>query len=236
LPQSERRNRAAPIISLLLHALIIYLAIRLTAAVVLPAKSPIGDAIEMVLGGGGGGGGHGGATFDKAHPPPPPPTTPPVVPPPPAPIPVPAKTPEPVPAPPAAVVAPPAAAPGSGTGTGSGGGNGSGTGTGNGSGQGPGTGSGKGGGEGTGGGSPPEARQMVLPAINGPKQLKGTTVDVTFTVAADGTVVDVKVAPPIANTKYAREFDEAMRGYRFTPAKDPNGKPVPGVIVVTVTF
>ena len=97
LPGTERRNRFAPAISFLLHAIVIYLAIRMTAAVTMPQHSPIGDAIQLVLGGGGGGG-QGGSAFEHAMPPPPPPVTPPVQPPP---MPVPAVTPPPVVPPPA---------------------------------------------------------------------------------------------------------------------------------------
>ena len=63
LPGEERRSRVAGVVSFLLHTLIIYLAIRLTATVAIPEHSRIGDAIKMVLGGGGGGGGLGGPAF-----------------------------------------------------------------------------------------------------------------------------------------------------------------------------
>jgi protein TonB len=240
-PAAERRGRLATTISFLLHALIIFIAIRLTAVVTMPEHSSIGDAIQLVLGGGGGGGGQRGAAFEHpATPPlqtpavpppvqPPPPPVPTVIPPSPAP-------PQPVP-PPAAVADPNPASTGAaaGTGTGSGGGNGSGTGTG--SGQGPGSGSGSGGGSGGGmGGFPPQNRTVIVPQLNAPKKLRGKTVTVTFHVAVDGRVTDFSVVPPIEDRDYARKFDEIMRDYRFKPARDRAGKAIPGFTTIEFTF
>ena len=242
LPGTEPRSRLATAISFVIHLLIILLALRLTASAVLPEHSPIGDAIQMVLGGGGGGGGQGGQAFARASVPPPVvPATPAVVPPPPPPVPTV------IPPPPSATEPPPAASPspsaassvaGAGTGTGTGGGNGSGTGTGTGSGQGPGEGSGKGGGTGGGnGGFPPETKGLILPPVEGvPKELRGKPIDVTFWVNAAGIVTDVKVSPPIANKTFAKKFDEIMRGYTFKPGRDAAGNKVAGVTTQSVTF
>jgi protein TonB len=231
-------------LSLLIHACVILLAIRLTAVVVLDKKSPIGDAIMMALGGGGGGGGSGGDAFSVAKPPPPPPDpTPPVVPPPPPPMVIP--PPPPVTPPPQQTAAPvsdtpPAAtavAAGAGTGGGTGGGTGTGDGPGHGSGQGPGNGAGKGGGNGGGdAGYPPEPKQIILPPLDAPKSLHGRVTDVTFTVDPEGKVTDVQVVPGITDRKYARAFDLAMRGYRFQPAKDAQGKAVAGILKIQVTL
>jgi hypothetical protein len=238
LPGKERRNRFAPLVSFLVHAIVIYLAIRVTTAVTMPQHSPIGDAIQLVLGGGGGGG-QGGSAFEHAvPPPPPPPVTPPLQPPP---MPVPAVTPPPVvPPPPAAAPEPSSALPttGAGTGAGTGGGNGPGSGTGTGSGQGPGTGSGSGGGNGTGKGiSQPVWKQATLPPMDKtPKKLRGKQVDVTFTVSADGRALSWTVTPPIEDRGFAKIFEEVIRNYRFTPATDANGKPIPGTVTVSFTF
>lgn len=234
LPSASRRSRLAPVLSFVVHALLILLAIRLTAAVALPERSPIGDAIQMVLGGGGGGG-HQGAQFE--HPPPPPEPTKPVPQPVPTVIPPPQPVQETVP-PPSIQPAPLPAAPGdAGTGTGTGGGTGSGQGIGNGSGKGPGSGSGTGGGnDSSAGPSRPDPKQLIIPPLDSPKQLRGKTVQVTFTVGADGKVIDVAVAPPIGNRGYAKRFDEAMRDYQFHPARDAAGKAVQGMVTITVTF
>ena len=238
LPTPERRGRLATVISFVVHALIILVAIRLTAVVTMPEHSPIGDAIKMVLGGGGGGGGQHGAAFEHPAPPPKAVVPPPV---PPPPLPVPTVTPPPPPVPPAAVVADPSpASPGAaaGAGTGSGGGTGSGQGPGRGSGQGPGSGSGSGGGNGGGrGGFPPVNKQMIIPPTDGvPKELRGKEIEVTFYVTAAGRVSDVKVKPPIANRSFAQKFDEIMRGYTFTPGRDAAGNKVPGVVAIVITF
>ena len=242
LPERERRSRAASAASFLLHAIIIYLAIRLTADAVIPEHSPLGDAMLVALGGGGGGGGQKGAPFEHATvpPPPPPKVVPPVQPPPPAPTVTPQVVPPVVPQPVAAAPDPAAAGavPAGGTGTGTGGGNGTGVGTGNGSGRGPGSGSGSGGGNGDGqGGSPARPKQMILPPVDGiPKELRGKTITVTYTISAGGLVVNVSVDPPIENRGFAKKFDEIMRGYTFTAARDAAGNKIESQFVYQVTF
>ena len=76
---------------------------------------------------------------------------------------------------------------------------------------------------------------MAIP-WNTPKQLKGKSVAVLFSVAQDGTVTDVVVTPPIANQSWAKKFDEIIRAFRFTPAKDAAGKPHADTLTVTFTF
>ncbi|MFZ5623928.1 MAG: TonB family protein, partial [Gemmatimonadota bacterium] len=109
---------------------------------------------------------------------------------------------------------------------------------GTGGGTGPGTGTGRGLGTGTGGGRamPPEPRQLILPPLEVPKELRGRSVFVTFHVDADGRVTAVDVNPPISNGGFARRFDEVMRNYRFRPARSAEGVAVPGTTVVTVIF
>ncbi len=119
---------------------------------------------------------------------------------------------------------------GSGEGPGAGGGTGGGTGGGVGAGKGPGAGV-----EG-GRGAAPEPRQLVLPPADYPKDMRGRRVDVTFYVAADGRVERISVAPEIRDGGFARKFEEAMRNYRFRPARSPEGTPVPGTTTVTVFF
>lgn len=191
--------------------------------------------------GGGGGGGTGGSGFIATVPPPPPPP-----PPPPEVVEVPAVVPTVIPekqpeqqveVPPAPP--PPAAAGSAGTGGGSGGGEGTGIGPGQGSGVGPGSGGGTGGGTGGGGlrGRPPEPHTMIIPPIdNVPRALRGKSVDVTFHIDILGNVTALDVAPPITDRGFARKFDEAMRSYRFRPARDADNRVVAGVFVVTLTF
>jgi len=125
--------------------------------------------------------------------------------------------------------------PTSGSGTqGSGEGTGGGTGTGVGPGVGPGVGEGTGGEMGR--GSAPEPRQLVLPPADYPKDMRGRQVEVTFYVTADGRVDRIDVAPEIRDGGFARRFAEAMRNYRFRPARSAGGAPVPGTTTVTVFF
>lgn len=118
---------------------------------------------------------------------------------------------------------------GAGTGPGAGGGAGGGTGGGVGASTGPGAGNGE---RETG----PEPRQLVLPPADYPKAMRGRRVDVTFYVTADGRVERVTIVPAIGDGAFARKFEEAMRHYRFRPARSPEGTPVPGITTVTVFF
>jgi periplasmic protein TonB len=227
--------------SVIVHVLLIALAIRLTAEVVIAKHNPIGDALRLALGGGGGGGGQNGRMYhvEKAPTPTEKPVTEPV-PPPPVPTVIPPPPPPertPVTVAPLKVPLAPTTVAGTGSGGGSGGGRGTGTGTGTGSGQGPGSGSGRGGGNGSGNGpSQPIAQQMIIPPLNAPKALHGDSVEVTFQITAAGEVADIDVRPPIADRKFSKTFDAAMRGYRFHPARDSLGRPVAGTTVVTVIF
>jgi hypothetical protein len=166
-------------------------------------------------------------------------------------------TPVPVPVPPAPVVmpeqippiAPPTPPPadtiqrpagGAGT-TGTGGGTGGGTGPGSGPGTGPGSGPGTGG---TGtpadsarpAGRPPEPRQLILPPFDYPKSMRGRTIQVTFFVLADGKVDHVVFGDEIPDRGYARKLEDAMRAYRFRPARSAAGLPVPGHTTLSISF
>ena len=242
LPPEPRRSRGAALVSFLLHALVIWLVIRVGIPAAVERGNPLVDLSQRP--GGGGGGGTGGAGFVALVPPPPPPppevidvpvVTPQVIP---EPIPEPEVPPPITPPPPAP--APTGAATGTtGTGGGTGGGAGTGTGPGTGSGVGPGSGGGTGGGTGGGGarGRPPEPRTLIIPPLdNPPRALRGDSVVVTFYIDAMGQVTDLVVSPPIADRGFARKFDEAMRSYRFRPARDAEGRIVAGVLPVTITF
>ena len=85
-------------------------------------------------------------------------------------------------------------------------------------------------------GSAPEPRQLVLPPADYPKDMRGRQVEVTFYVTADGRVDRIDVAPEIRDGGFARRFAEAMRNYRFRPARSAGGAPVPGTTTVTVFF
>ncbi len=237
LPLERSRSRLAAFMSLLLHAAVIALAIRVGLTEVTERGESIFSPYQSP--GGGGGGGTGGSAFIAVVPPPPPPppqevaVQPPVV--------VPTVIPEATPEPEQPVTVPPetVSAAASGTGGGSGGGQGTGTGEGEGSGVGAGSGGGTGGGVGGGGqrGRPPEPHTMIFPPIdNVPRALRGQSVDVTFHIDMLGSVTALEVVPPIKDRSFARKFDEAMRNYRFKPARDADNRVVAGVFVVTLTF
>ena len=62
------------------------------------------------------------------------------------------------------------------------------------------------------------------------------TIDVNFFVLADGRVDDVVFIPEIPDRAYAKKLEDAMRSYRFRPARSPEGQAVAGVAVVKVSF
>lgn len=243
-PPSRRRAWALPL-SLAVHALLI----ALVASSVrrdwnrTPVEGPIAITLPSV--GGGGGGSREAyitAPSEAASPPvrPPPPqrpvvappvVVPPVVTPPPAAVP-PVESPDTEPtlaaATPDSGVGGPPGGGGPGAGPGTGGGAGGGIGQGTGAGAGPGHGEGR--------GQPPEPRQLVIPPSDFPKELRGRRIEVTFFVASDGRVEDVRVVPPITNGGFARKFDETMRNYRFRPARSPAGAPIAGSTTITVSF
>jgi len=239
LPSPPPRSAAAIAISVLFHGLLILLLVRFGQAVVEPRGGELSEAFQQLLGGGGGGGGQGGSAVIAV---PPPKVAPPAV------VEVPPDVPPPevvkpdvVPEKPveaAVAVDPgPPAAVSAGSGGGSGGGVGTGTGTGTGSGVGAGSGGGTGGGVGTGRrGMPPESRSMMIPPIDPPKSMRGKTVDVLFTISAEGRVTDLVVTPPIADKSFAKKFDEVMRTYRFRPARDPDGNAVASTYPFQFTF
>jgi hypothetical protein len=246
LPASRRRYDGF-LVSLLLHALVIGLAIyhgeRLWSRTLAP-----GDP-ALPRGGGGGGGGKQVAYISLplfvAPVPAPAVRIEPIVPPKPV-------EPHPVskPAPPVPVHTPPqpvdtvpvalqpravpnnaGVGPGASGGAGGGAGPGIGPGAGAGAGNEPGTGGGEGGTS-----SPPELRDLAFPFDTPPKELRGASLNVTFWVRVDGRVERYEVDPQIMDQDYARKFDEVIRAFRFTPARAPDGSSIAGTTTVTFTL
>jgi hypothetical protein len=246
LPESRRRYDGF-VVSLLLHALVIGLAIYHGEQLWSRTLAPGDPALPR--GGGGGGGGKQVAyiSLPLFVPPVPPPAVriKEIVPPKqvePRPVPKPV-LPLPVQTPPQPVDTMPVAmqpqATGStpGTGPGANGGAGGGAGPGVGPGTGPGTGNqpGTGGGEG-GSSSPPELRDLAFPFDTPPKELRGASLNVTFWVRVDGRVERYEVDPRIMDQDYARKFDEVIRAFRFTPARAADGSRIAGTTTVTFTL
>jgi hypothetical protein len=255
----ERRRYGGLVLSLLIHALVIALAVRSGERLWSRTLAPGDSALAPGGGGGGRGGGGPRVAYITLPPPaepklprqttmPPPPrprvepepvVTPPVPPPTPV-VPAPTPSPEPIDTQPTPAVAsasaasPTATSPGAGPGAG--GGAGGGVGPGIGAGQGPGAGPGTGGGGQGGSVRPPELRDLAFPFDTPPKELRGASLAVTFWVRVDGRVERYEVAPEIADRDYARKFDEVIRAFRFTPARAPDGSTVAGTTTVTFTL
>jgi len=66
--------------------------------------------------------------------------------------------------------------------------------------------------------------------------MRGVRLSVTFWVAADGRVQRVEFDPEVPDRGYGRKLEEVLRDYRFRPARDEQGRPVPGTTKVTLTF
>jgi protein TonB len=247
LPASRRRYGGSLLLSVLLHALLIALAVRSGEQLWSRTLAPGDPALDA--GGGGGGGGSRVAyitlppvrqpAMPRMTPVTPPPPRPRVGPepivPPPTPV---AEVPPPSPAPidTQLASAPAAAGAGPGAGPGTSGGTGGGAGPGIGPGQGPGTGPGRGGGGQGGTTRPPELRDLAFPFDNPPKELRGASLAVTFWVRVDGGVERYQVDPAISDRDYARKFDEVIRAFRFTPARASDGTKVAGTTTVTFTL
>lgn len=140
------------------------------------------------------------------------------------------------------------AAEGAGTGSGTGTGNGVGTGTGDGNGNGTGGGTGNGNGSGTGDGSgdgitahpavPPRLVRRVQPDYPEAARLagkEGTTL-LRFVVSASGRVSDVQVVRSSGSDALDDAAGDAVERWRFSPAKDGQGRDVACYITVPVSF
>jgi len=151
---------------------------------------------------------------------------------------IPAPEVQPVPAPVDTTPRPPAASETGGAGGGSGGGTGGGIGPGSGAGSGPGS-SGSGAAapdSARGGARPPEPRQVILPPFDYPRSMRGISTDVNFFVLADGRVDHVVFVPEIPDRAYAKKLEDAMRSYRFRPARSADGQAVAGIAIIKVSF
>ena len=248
MPLRDEGRRAGAVISVVVHALIIFLLI-------IPLFMPRSVIRRMQQGaggagpaGGGGGGmrGTGGRVVEKIQyvrvspdPVPTPTTLPPVVPPPPKVTPK-VEPPKPTPAQPRVVPKPQSAAPaeplsvastetGAGGGSGTDGSTGAGPGSGGGVGAGVGTGRGSGVGPGTGGGTqanyPPVPIEFFLPPLPAPSSVRGLRFVAEFDVDSTGRVL----AFDFTRTRdgdYNKRIESVLRSMRFRPGTRPDGSPL----------
>ena len=77
---------------------------------------------------------------------------------------------------------------------------------------------------------------MILPPFDYPRSMRGQSIDVNFFVLADGRVDRVVFIPDISDRGYAKKLEDAMRAYRFRPARDGSGHAISGVAIVRVSF
>jgi periplasmic protein TonB len=248
MPMRDEGRRAGAVVSVVVHALIIFLLI-------VPFFMPH-SVIERLQQGAGGpgpaGGGGGGARgtgaptsehiqFVKVLPAtvPTPRTVPPVVPPPPKPV-LKPEPPKPIPVvkepvPQAQISAPSApvmvasAEIGSGGGSGADGSAGAGPGSGGGVGSGVGTGRGSGTGPGTGGGNqanfPPVPIEFFLPPLPAPSSVRGLHFIAEFDVDSTGRVVNFDFTRT-RDGEYNKRISEVLRAMRFRPGTRPDGSPL----------
>jgi len=101
-----------------------------------------------------------------------------------------------------------------------------------GAGSGPGTGGGGAGGT----GRDPQWTYGTFFFEKAPKELRGVTLKVTFSVRADGRVAKVETDPEIQDGDFAKKFRERAETYRFRPARNAEGVPVPGVYTINFTL
>ncbi len=103
-------------------------------------------------------------------------------------------------------------------------------------GSGPGSGPGTGGGGAGGSGRAPVWTYGTFFFEKPPKELRGVTLLVTFFVRADGRVDHVETTPEIRDRDFAKKFVERAETYRFRPARNADGAPVPGVYTINFTL
>jgi hypothetical protein len=119
-----------------------------------------------------------------------------------------------------------------GQGAGTGGDRGAGTGTGGGIGGGVGTGTGNDRGPGTGGDGgeifPPKPRFVTLLAFlpGVPRGLKGTRLEVFFSIDETGHVTDTQLRPPIRDDAFRARVMTELREWTFDPGMTRDGKPI----------
>jgi hypothetical protein len=66
--------------------------------------------------------------------------------------------------------------------------------------------------------------------------MRGLTVQVTFSVLADGRVDRVLFSEEIPDRGYAKKLEAALCAYHFRPARSPAGLPVNGHTTISITF
>lgn len=225
MPPAPSRRWGLPL-SVALHLLVIWFAIQRQQEAELAPKeqAPVEPLIFIEPPKPTPDAGGGGSPAYIQPPPDQPPPPLPVVQPPEAPVEVPKEIPPPTQE--ALPVGQPTAEVGEG-GTGTGGGKGSGHGTGEGAGTQPGT--------------PPEEEPIdppvwiagAMPLDKPPDELRGTTLNVTFHVKADGKVERAETDPPIRDGGYESKFRDVLRTFRFKPArKKVSRTAVPGSITI----
>ena len=115
-------------------------------------------------------------------------------------------------------------------------GSGGGTGGGNGPGDGPGTGPGSGPGNGGSGSAQPRWRQAIMPPEHTPRELRGQTITILFSIRADGRVERVEFSPEIRDRDFANKFRERLLAYVFIPARSAAGVPIAAEYPISFRF
>ncbi len=82
----------------------------------------------------------------------------------------------------------------------------------------------------------PRPRYTVLPPLDRPASVRGKSFKVRFWVNQFGNVTRVEVSPEIPDAEYREKFLALMYQYSFEPARRPDGTPVAGQAVLTVTL
>ena len=246
MPMRDEGRRAGAIVSVVVHAVVIFLLIVpffMPHSVIQRMQQGAGGA-GPAGGGGGGNRGTGGQTVEKIQfvrvsptAVPTPRVVPPVVP---APKPVPKVEPPkppvqtpPVPKPQSAAPAAPltvaSAEPGANGGSGNDGSAGAGPGSGGGVGSGVGTGRGSATGAGTGGGTqtnyPPTPIEFFLPPLPAPSSVRGQHFIAEFDVDSTGRVIAFDFTPT-RDGDYNKRIAQVLRQMKFRPGTRPDGSPL----------
>jgi hypothetical protein len=79
-------------------------------------------------------------------------------------------------------------------------------------------------------------RQAIVPPDDPPKELRGQTIRVTFSITAEGRSENVTVDPVIRDKGFERKLRERMLAYLWKPARGPDGLPIPSSYTMSFTF
>jgi hypothetical protein len=82
----------------------------------------------------------------------------------------------------------------------------------------------------------PRLRQFILVPENTPRELRGQTITINFSIRANGRVEQVEFSPEIRNRDLRQQIPRTAPRLHFRPAKSAAGVPIAAEYPISVTF